>query len=106
MNEHLEVTRKQKKRLDQIKKLLSNGDSGSKEPGLLEKIFGGTKCKGTEGLIKEGEHLMKQEMDTQVKDVAIIASAQKIEHYEICGYGTARALCNAAWSFASRILAD
>ena len=91
LQEHLEITKQQKKRLDQIKKLMEKGGSASEEPGFLQRIFGGTKCKGTEGLIKEGEHIMKQDMDIQVKDAAIIASAQKIEHYEISGYGTARA---------------
>jgi len=89
LSDHLKVTEQHKARLDEIKKLLSTNQS--KEPGFLEKLFGGTKCKGMEGLIKEGEHLMKQPMDPDVKDAAIIASAQKIEHYEICGYGTARA---------------
>lgn len=88
LNQHLQVTKAQKDRLDQVKKLL---DSGNKEPGFLEKIFGGTKCKGTEGLIKEGEKMMNENMDDKVRDAAIIASAQKIEHYEISGYGTARA---------------
>jgi ferritin-like metal-binding protein YciE len=88
---HLIVTRKQKNRLDQIRKILENGPKA--EPGLVEKIFGSnTKCKGTEGLIKEAEHIMKQTAeDSSVKDAAIIAAAQKIEHYEISGYGTARA---------------
>lgn len=90
LSDHLKVTEKQKVRLDRIKSLMVGGTE-AKEPGFLEKIFGGTKCKGMEGLIKEGEHLMKQDMDAEVKDAAIIASAQKIEHYEICGYGTARA---------------
>lgn len=89
LNDHLEVTRRQKDRLDKVKRLLSDGEK--KDPGILERIFGGSKCKGTEGLIKEGEHLMKQHMEPEVKDAAIIAAAQKIEHYEICGYGTARA---------------
>jgi len=63
------------------------------KPGLMERIFGSnTKCKGTEGLIKEAEHIMKQTTeDISVKDAAIIGAAQKIEHYEISGYGTARA---------------
>jgi ferritin-like metal-binding protein YciE len=88
LNQHLQVTKGQKDRLDKVKKLL---ESENKEPGFLEKIFGGTKCKGTEGLIKEGEKMMGEKMDSKVRDAAIIASAQKIEHYEISGYGTARA---------------
>jgi len=44
-----------------------------------------------QGLIEEGEKIMSEEMNPEVLDAAIIASAQKIEHYEICGYGTAKA---------------
>lgn len=87
LNEHLQVTREQKKRLDKVKKLLGIDE---KKKGFFAEIFGGTKCKGTEGLIAEGEKMMGQEMDPTVKDAAIIAAAQKIEHYEISGYGTAR----------------
>ena len=88
LNEHLRVTQEQKKRLDKVKSLLKV-EEGKK--GFFEKIFGGSKCKGTEGLITEGEKMMAEDMDPTVKDAAIIASAQKIEHYEISGYGTARA---------------
>jgi ferritin-like metal-binding protein YciE len=95
LKEHLRVTKEQKRRLDQVKKLLKK-ESGESEgsAGFLERMFGGsegTKCKGMEGLIKEGEKMMGEEMDPSVKDAAIIASSQKIEHYEISGYGTARA---------------
>ncbi len=44
-----------------------------------------------EGLITEGNKMMGEDMSPEVLDAAIIAGAQKIEHYEICGYGTARA---------------
>ena len=88
LNEHLRVTREQKKRLDKVKSLLKINEE---KKGFFEKIFGGTKCKGTEGLITEGEKMMGEDMDPTVMDAAIIASAQKIEHYEISGYGTARA---------------
>ena len=44
-----------------------------------------------EGLISEGEKLMEEDMSAEVSDAAIIAAAQKIEHYEISSYGTARA---------------
>ena len=92
LNEHLQVTKNQKERIQKAKTILSNKMQEEKsEPGLLEKLFGGTKCKGTEGLIKEGEKLMGEDMDSKVRDAAIIAAAQKIEHYEIAGYGTARA---------------
>ncbi|HUC82516.1 MAG TPA: DUF892 family protein [Flavisolibacter sp.] len=94
LKEHLRVTKEQKRRLDQVKKLLKkeSGEEGSE--GFMERMFGGsegTKCKGMEGLIKEGNKMMGEEMEPSVKDAAIIASSQKIEHYEISGYGTARA---------------
>jgi ferritin-like metal-binding protein YciE len=87
LNEHLRVTREQKKRLDKVKSLLKIDEE---KKGFFEKLFGGTKCKGTEGLITEGEKMMGEDMDPRVMDAAIIAAAQKIEHYEISGYGTAR----------------
>lgn len=88
LNEHLQVTREQKKRLDKVRGLLK---ADEEKKGFFEKLFGGSKCKGTEGLISEGEKMMGEDMDPKVMDAAIIASAQKIEHYEISGYGTARA---------------
>lgn len=92
LNEHLQVTKRQKERLEKVKQLLEKNNQEEKsEPGFLEKLFGGSKCKGTEGLIKEGEKLMGENMESKVRDAAIIAAAQKIEHYEISGYGTARA---------------
>lgn len=97
LNEHLKVTREQKKRLEKVQQSLTRG--GAEENGtgksFFERIFGGgTKCKGMEGLIKEGQKMMGEDMDAQVRDAAIIASCQKIEHYEISGYGTARAYAN------------
>ncbi|MGZ5248529.1 MAG: YciE/YciF ferroxidase family protein [Flavitalea sp.] len=99
LQEHLKVTEKQKTRLDKIKKLLSEGrseESNGNGQGFFSSLFGGAsggsqKCKGMEGLISEGEKMMGEDMTPEVLDAAIIASAQKIEHYEICGYGTARA---------------
>ena len=99
LQEHLKVTEKQKTRLDKVKKLLSDGrseESNGNGQGFFSSLFGGVsggsqKCKGMEGLISEGEKMMGEDMTAEVLDAAIIASAQKIEHYEICGYGTARA---------------
>ena len=98
LEEHLRITEKQKTRLDKIKQKLGEGeksdDNGSGEgKGFFSSLFGGgsQKCKGMEGLITEGEKVMGEKMTPEVLDAAIIASAQKIEHYEICGYGTARA---------------
>ncbi len=51
---------------------------------------GGHKCKGMEGLIEEGKEVIEKRGDSKVKDAALIAAAQKCEHYEIAGYGTAR----------------
>jgi ferritin-like metal-binding protein YciE len=51
----------------------------------------GKKCKGMEGLVEEGTELMSQDMDDTVKDAGLIGAAQRVEHYEMAGYGTARA---------------
>ncbi len=51
----------------------------------------GQTCKGMEGLIKEGEEIIKNAADPAVLDAGLIAAAQRVEHYEIAGYGTARA---------------
>lgn len=59
---------------------------------LLDFPVTGTKCKAMEGLIEEGKDLIKEDADSQVRDAALIGSAQRIEHYEIAGYGTARSL--------------
>ena len=62
-----------------------------KKRGFLSNLFGGSqKCKGMEGILDEASRIMKEDMTAEVMDAAIIASAQKAEHYEICGYGTAR----------------
>ena len=67
---------------DQIKRLELIGD----ELGFK---YNGIKCKGMEGLIKEGEEVLKEKTAPQVKDAAVIGAAQKVEHYEMAGYGTA-----------------
>jgi ferritin-like metal-binding protein YciE len=51
-------------------------------------------CKGMEGLIKEGDEIVKAEGDPTAKDAALIAAAQRVEHYEIAAYGTARTLAD------------
>lgn len=45
-------------------------------------------CKATEGLINEAENFLKHDLAPEVKDAGIIAEAQRLEHYEIAGYGT------------------
>ncbi len=48
------------------------------------------KCKAMEGLVEEGKEILEEEMDEEVRDAAIICAAQRVEHYEIAGYGCAR----------------
>ncbi len=95
LSQHLKVTEEQIRRLDRIQELMKgNGEEEGEGKGFLSGLFGGSgghKCRGMEGLITEGEKVMGEDMDPDVMDAAIIASSQKIEHYEICGYGTARA---------------
>ncbi len=58
---------------------------------LLQEKPNRTSCDGMKGLIKEGEHVLKaHDLDPAVKDDALIGAAQRVEHYEIAGYGTAR----------------
>jgi ferritin-like metal-binding protein YciE len=73
---HLQETQVQKDRLDQIF-------------GILNLAPGRLKCKAMEGLIEEGEDMIDENATPETKDAGLIASAQRIEHYEISGYGTA-----------------
>lgn len=75
---HLQQTRRQKERLDQIFDQIRGADRDGK------------KCKGMEGIIEENEKLIKDAKDADVRDAGMIAGAQRVEHYEISGYGTAR----------------
>jgi ferritin-like metal-binding protein YciE len=74
---HLEETRRQVERLEQI------GEE-------LEMKLTGKKCAGMEGLIAEGKELMGEIEDEDALDAGLIGAAQKVEHYEIAAYGTAR----------------
>jgi ferritin-like metal-binding protein YciE len=78
---HLEQTRHHVERLQEI------GES-------LGVSLTGMKCKGVEGLIKEGADAMDKNGDERVIDAAIIAAAQRVEHYEVSAYGTARTLAS------------
>jgi ferritin-like metal-binding protein YciE len=49
-------------------------------------------CKAMEGLIEEGSELIEEEGEPMVKDAALIGAAQRVEHYEISAYGTARTI--------------
>jgi ferritin-like metal-binding protein YciE len=79
-NMHLDETRNQVQRLE---KLFEGIDASPR----------GKKCRGMEGLIEEGNELIKEkaEYDPETLDAGLIAAAQKVEHYEISAYGTVRA---------------
>jgi ferritin-like metal-binding protein YciE len=75
IEEHHAVTEKQVERLEEVFQ-------------MLDKPARGKKCVAMEGLLKEGSQLLKEDAEPQVLDAAIIAAAQKVEHYEIAAYGT------------------
>jgi ferritin-like metal-binding protein YciE len=50
----------------------------------------GKTCEGMQGIIREGEKTLKEQSDPEVLDAALIAAAQRVEHYEIAGYGCVR----------------
>ncbi len=81
-NLHLKQTRGQVSRLDRIFDDLRGVDRKDKT------------CKGMEGIIKEGEKLIKDAKDPETRDAGMISSAQRVEHYEIAGYGTVRTYAN------------
>ena len=74
---HLKQTEEHAKRLE---KILSKLDQTTRGP----------KCKGMEGLLEEGADMIEEEADEEVRDAGLISAAQRVEHYEIAGYGTAR----------------
>lgn len=73
---HLKETENQIKRLEQVFEVIGEKAKGEK-------------CKAMEGLLKEGEDFMNEDATKEVMDAGLIASAQRVEHYEIAGYGTA-----------------
>jgi ferritin-like metal-binding protein YciE len=76
--EHLRQTTEHVSRLEQIFERLGEKASGKK-------------CLGMEGLVKEGADTMKEDYPEEIMDAAIIGAAQRVEHYEIAAYGTAKA---------------
>ena len=74
---HLRETMGQKLRLEQVFRLLGQE-------------VGGETCEAMQGLIAEGDEIIALEGEADVKDAALIAAAQRVEHYEIAGYGCAR----------------
>src|ERR1051326_6695159 len=77
LNEHLATTKGQVTRLEEVFDKL-----GTKTKGKS--------CAGMKGLIEEGEEVIGQDASDELKDLAIIGAAQRVEHYEIAAYGTAR----------------
>jgi ferritin-like metal-binding protein YciE len=75
--EHLEQTKGHVERLERV--LSTMGQSTR-----------GPKCRGMEGIVAEGAEMIEEEGDDEVKDAGLIDAAQKVEHYEMAGYGTAR----------------
>jgi ferritin-like metal-binding protein YciE len=57
---------------------------------MLEESPKGKKCKGMEGLIEEGAEVTEEDYEGSLLDAALIGAAQRVEHYEIAGYGTVR----------------
>ena len=69
---------------EQVKRIERIFDDG------LEGSPAGKKCKGMEGLIEEGKEILEEDMPDMLRDAALIGAAQKVEHYEMAAYGTAR----------------
>jgi ferritin-like metal-binding protein YciE len=81
LTEHMEVTKRQVTRLENVFELV-----GSKAKG--------EKCEAMEGLIKEAEDIVDSTEEGPVRDAGIIGAVQKVEHYEIASYGTLRSFAN------------
>jgi ferritin-like metal-binding protein YciE len=76
-NKHLTQTKRQLSRLEQI--FVNLGKSAKRET-----------CDAMKGLIKEGDEIISASGDSNVRDAALISAAQRVEHYEMAGYGTVR----------------
>jgi ferritin-like metal-binding protein YciE len=74
---HFEQTKEHAARLERI---LARHDEST----------GGPKCEGMEGMIREGEEMIEEDAEDEVRDAGLIAAAQRVEHYEMAGYGCAR----------------
>jgi ferritin-like metal-binding protein YciE len=77
--QHLDETNNQIQRLKTIFKMLNENPTGKK-------------CPGMQGLLDEGKEVIRQAGSAAVKDAHLIIAAQKVEHYEIAAYGSARAI--------------
>jgi len=75
--EHLNQTKQHVDRLEQIFRRVGESPKGET-------------CEGMKGLIKEGQEMIKMKGEPEVLDAGLIAAAQRVEHYEMAGYGTVR----------------
>jgi ferritin-like metal-binding protein YciE len=75
--EHFEQTKEHVARLE---KILTSHDESTRGP----------KCEGMEGVLKEGDEMIEEDAEDEVRDAGLIAAAQRVEHYEMAGYGCAR----------------
>lgn len=75
IEKHLEETKEHKERIKEV----------CEELGIKPT---GEECKAMKGLIEEAEHFLEEDAEEEVRDAGIIAEAQRVEHYEISGYGT------------------
>jgi ferritin-like metal-binding protein YciE len=96
--QHLEETKQHKERLSKIGKILNIDPSGEGNPAI-------------KGLIVEGEKVLHKDANPQTLDATLIAGVQKIEHYEIAGYGTAASLAESlglmpVWELLSQTLKE
>jgi ferritin-like metal-binding protein YciE len=77
LQNHLEETRGQVERLEQI-------------ADIVGKKLTGKTCNGMKGVLEEGSEVLEEVEEGSVRDAAMIGAAQRVEHYEMAGYGTAR----------------
>lgn len=75
--DHLQETKGQIQRLEQICQMLGGSPKGKS-------------CVGMKGVLEEGSEMLQETQEGQVRDAALISTAQRIEHYEMAGYGTVR----------------
>lgn len=80
--EHLEVTRQQVERLTQVF-------------AELGKPAKGKKCEAMKGLVLESQEMMQEDIVPEILDAGLIGAAQRVEHYEMAGYGTVRTMAEA-----------
>lgn len=94
ITEHLDITRGQVTRLEQVFE-------------HLDKKPKGKHCKGMEGLLEEGAEFLEEENKGSLRDLQLIGAAQRVEHYEVAAYGTAKTMAeHLGLSEAARLLAE